>query len=209
MLFLGNSYTARNDVPGLVRALGAADTPPIAIEVASRTPGGCSLRAHFNNAEAQALIAQGFDVVVLQEQSRNPVVAPKRTLSSVHDLAKVIEASGAALVLYMTWARASSPEDQEAIAATYTTAAEGVEGTKPKVAAVGLAWQRALRERPKVQLHDDDDSHPTALGSALAALVLYRTIAGRSVPAARSFARALALSDDDAAFLERCAGSPR
>src|SRR4029077_21150520 len=71
VLFVGNSFTARNDLPGLVAALAAAAGKPFRHQLVQA--GGASLRAHWNAGHAARLIERGrFDVVVLQEQSTLP-----------------------------------------------------------------------------------------------------------------------------------------
>src|SRR5512135_2633891 len=47
MLFVGNSYTARHDLPALVAQLGAEAVPPVPIETQAITAGGASLRRHW------------------------------------------------------------------------------------------------------------------------------------------------------------------
>jgi len=44
------------------------------------------------------------------------------------------------------------------------------------VAPVGVVWQRAIERNPQLELWMEDGSHPTPLGSNLAANVLYSTI---------------------------------
>src|SRR5450631_3277379 len=74
ILFIGNSYTSRNNLPGLLRGLGADAAPPIAIETEAIVAGGASLRRHWNaGAALQRLNASRWDYVVLQDQSTLPV----------------------------------------------------------------------------------------------------------------------------------------
>ena len=48
-----------------------------------------------------------------------------------------------------------------------------------KVAPAGLAWAKAVRERPDIVLYRADNSHPSGHGTYLAACVLYSTLTGR------------------------------
>src|SRR5262245_47385466 len=81
-LFVGNSFTARNDLPGLVARLAAARGKRLEYRLISA--GGASLRAHWNAGEAQKAIAEGrYDCVVLQEQSTLPVKNAKRMHENV------------------------------------------------------------------------------------------------------------------------------
>lgn len=69
VLFLGNSYTSVNDLPGLVQqlALSMGDT----VNVQMVAPGGFTLYEHSTTlASIDAINAQAWDFVVMQEQSQ-------------------------------------------------------------------------------------------------------------------------------------------
>src|SRR5881275_3253107 len=62
-LFVGNSFTARNDLPDLIAQLASARG--MNIEHALLSIGGASLRTHWNKGEAATAIERGkFDYVV-------------------------------------------------------------------------------------------------------------------------------------------------
>src|SRR5436189_5198274 len=80
VLFLGNSYTAVNNLPQLVHdvALSAGDT----LVFDSNTPGGYQLINHSTDATSQAkIMTGGWDYVVIQGQSQEPIVAYSQFLS--------------------------------------------------------------------------------------------------------------------------------
>ena len=62
---------------------------------------------------------------------------------------------------------------QDKLKATYCRLASE---SGAEVAPVGLAWAKVLEEQPKTVLHAKDGSHPTRLGSYLAACVIFATI---------------------------------
>ena len=67
VLFIGNSFTARNDLPGLIANMAAARGQTIRHDLIS--VGGASLRTHWNAGKALKAIRDGqYDAVVLQEQ---------------------------------------------------------------------------------------------------------------------------------------------
>jgi hypothetical protein len=167
VLFIGNSFTARNDLPGLIAGLAAARGKRMEHRLISA--GGASLRTHWNAGEAQQAIRDGhYDLVVLQEQSTLPVKNARRMSENVRLFDGAIRAAGAKTVLYMTWARRSAPESQQAITDAYAGIGRELGAS---VVPVGLAWQRFLRARDQPVLHDEDQSHPTLAGSYLAACV--------------------------------------
>jgi hypothetical protein len=167
ILFIGNSFTARNDLPGLIERLAAARRKSFQHRVISA--GGASLRQHWNAGDAPAEIREGgYDAVVLQEQSTLPVKNAARMYQNVRLFAEAIETAGAKTVLYMTWARRHAPETQQAITDAYTAIGRELGAT---VVPVGTAWQLFVGSHNEPVLHDKDQSHPTLAGSYLAACV--------------------------------------
>ena len=111
--FIGNSFTARNDLPGLIASLAAARGKGLEHRLISA--GGASLRTHWNAGEALKAIRGGqYEHVVLQEQSTLPVKNARRMHENVRLFHEAIRAAGARTALYMTWARRDAPESQQA-----------------------------------------------------------------------------------------------
>src|SRR5262245_7196365 len=103
ILFIGNSFTARNNLPDLIAQMAAARGRYIKHRLISSV--GASLRTHWNAGEAIKAIKSGqFDYVVLQEQSTLPIKNAKRMHENVRLFDEAIKAAGAKTVLYMTWA---------------------------------------------------------------------------------------------------------
>src|SRR5262245_21642562 len=167
VLFIGNSFTARNDLPGLVARLAAARGCELGHRLISA--GGASLRTHWNAGQAPQAIRDGnYDAVVLQEQSTLPVKNAVRMHENVRLFDEAIKASGAQTVLYMTWARQHAPQSQQATTDAYTAIGRELGAM---VAPVGTAWQQFLAKHDQPVLHDKDQSHPSPAGSYLAACV--------------------------------------
>src|SRR5262245_28868409 len=172
ILFIGNSFTQRNDLPRLVAALAAERRLHVEPELIS--VGGASLRTHWNAGKAARAIATGgYDYVVLQEQSTLPVKNAGRMAENVRLFDEVIRRAGSKTVLYMTWARQHAPETQQAIADAYFTIGKEVGAI---VVPVGLAWQNFFSKHEAPVLHDRDQSHATLAGSYLAACVFVATL---------------------------------
>ena len=178
LLFIGNSFTQRNDLPGLLAALAASAEPPTVIESERVIVNGASLRAHWNQGAALALIEQGgWDAVVLQEQSTLPIKNRKRYHENVRLFEEAIRRTGSRTVLYQTWARRHAPETQlDLIEASEELGTE----LGATVVPAGRAWQQALQTAGVPDLYDKDGSHPSAAGSYLAACTFYAVMIGRS-----------------------------
>lgn len=174
ILFVGNSYTSFNNLPGMLQQLAAAKKRRIDYETSLR--GGWTLLRHATQDEppTKEMIAKGgFGFVVLQDQSQMPYRYPKATLEHGGDLGKLAKEHGATPLLFMTWARLKEPENQAPLAATYRKLGEELNAP---VAPVGLAWEAALKQRKDLRLHANDGSHPTPKGTYLAACVFYAVI---------------------------------
>jgi hypothetical protein len=169
ILFIGNSFTARNDLPGLIARLAEARGKTVEHRLISA--GGASLRTHWNAGVAIATIQNDkYDFVVLQEQSTLPIKNAVRMHENIRLFDEAIKAAGSRTVLYMTWARRHAPESQEALTNAYNRIGSELNAL---VVPVGLAWQYVLALADHPVLHDKDDSHPTLAGSFLAACVFF------------------------------------
>jgi hypothetical protein len=198
VLFIGNSFTGRNDVPGLIAAIAASRGHKLVHRLISA--GGASLRMHWNKGHARNVIrAGGYDRVVLQEQSTLPLKNAKRMHENVRLFDEAIKAARAETVLYLTWARQHAPGSQAAITEAYTSIGDELGAT---VVPVGVAWQHVLAMPEHPVLHDKDQSHPTLAGSYLAACVFFRVLFARS-PVGGAAPEGLPAAD--AALLQRAA----
>ena len=175
-LFIGNSFTARNDVPGLIASLAEARGKRLEHRLISA--GGASLRMHWNRGDAQREIERTrYDWVVLQEQSTLPVKNARRMHENVRLFDEVIRASGARMALYLTWARTNAPASQATITEAYASIGAELGAT---IVPVGVAWERVLAMPNHPVLHDRDGSHPTVAGSYLAACVFLAVLFGEN-----------------------------
>jgi hypothetical protein len=187
VLFIGNSFTQRNDLPSLWAGLAENGSRGTHIDSQVVAAGGASLRQHLNKGAATALLNENvWDFVVLQEQSTLPIKNPKRTHENIRDFHALIDRTGARTILYMTWARLQAPETQAVLSSTYDEVGAELGVT---VVPAGLAWQRVLSTEPAPALHDADESHPTLAGSYLAACTFQWTLFGAPVGEPEAAAR--------------------
>lgn len=176
VLFVGNSFTARNDLPGMISRLAASRGHNFEHRLISA--GGASLRRHWNAGEARKAIQEGrYTHVVLQEQSTLPIKNAKRMHESVRLFDEAIKDAGARTVLYMTWARQHAPESQQVISEAYSSIGAELGAI---VVPVGLAWQNFLGTHDQPSLHDRDQSHPNSAGTYLAACVFLAVLFGEN-----------------------------
>ena len=112
MLFIGNSFTTKNDLPGLLSVIAKAGKG-ITIEYKVISAGGASLRRHWNGGAANAITESKWDYVVFQEQSTLPIKNANRFHENVRDFVPAMNECGAKMVLYMTWARKKRTGESE------------------------------------------------------------------------------------------------
>jgi len=199
VLFIGNSFTARNDLPGLIEQLAAARGKSLQHRLISA--GGASLRAHWNAGEAlKAIQQEDYDLIVLQEQSTLPVKNAMRMHENIRLFDEAIKKAGSKTVLYMTWARRHVAEAQNAITDAYNAIGRELIAT---VVPVGVVWQRFLQKHEQPVLHDRDQSHPTLAGSYLAACVFF-TVLFKETPVGID-AEIAGLNANDRALLQKTA----
>jgi hypothetical protein len=169
VLFVGNSLTATNDLPGRVAALAAAGGRTL--EYREVTFGGFSLEDHWNQDDARAAIAsRRWDVVVMQQ---GPSALPESELY-LRDWAVRFadEARGAGTrpALLTVWPESYRQSALSDVIVSYRRAAEAA---RAELFPAGEAWLAAWRCNSKTALYGRDGFHPSRLGTYTAALVLY------------------------------------
>jgi hypothetical protein len=178
ILFIGNSFTNRNDVPGMLERLGASASPARPIESRRVIANGAALKAHWDRGVAGDEIRRSaWDYVVLQEQSTLPLKNRARMHEYVRLFDREIRARGAKTVLYLTWARLHSFDRQDEMTDAFTMIGRELGAL---VVPAGVAWQVAFAEHAGLTLHDKDQSHPNPVGSYLAACSFYAALFDKS-----------------------------
>jgi hypothetical protein len=187
VLFLGNSYTYVNDLPGMFRHLAHAGGRNVATGMVAN--GGETLAQHAASADSLAAITGShWQYVVLQEQSEIPALASawqSEMYPAARSLVDAVRGTGATPVLLETWAHqaglATAGLDnagmQAAIDAGYETLGNDLGVT---VVPAGQAWAAARRIDPTIVLWQSDGSHPSVAGTYLVACVVYARLFGAS-----------------------------
>ncbi|HEX7609036.1 MAG TPA: SGNH/GDSL hydrolase family protein [Solirubrobacteraceae bacterium] len=188
VLFIGNSYTYVNDLPGMFAKLAASAHRSVATGMLAT--GGATLADHVASpGTAVAVGARRWNAVVLQEQSGNPAVEGLRRAvmyPAARTLVALVRSARERALFYLTpahrdgWPEQRLPDYfsmQSAVDFGYLTIAR--ELGVPVVPA-GAAWSAVVAGGDGAGLWQADGSHPTVIGTYLTACVFYAALLGRS-----------------------------
>ncbi|MBQ5971608.1 MAG: SGNH/GDSL hydrolase family protein [Prevotella sp.] len=191
ILWIGNSYTYFHDLPKIVKDI--ASSQHMRLSTTTVLKGGEQLSGHLKNPRLVSLLKNGgWDYVVVQEQSTLPALATDDVIKSTYPYAHTIDSMakasspGVKVIYYMTWGHKYGTiykTDYEP-AHHYTTMQERLKTSYLEMAhmnnswcaPVGMAWKKIREEHPDYQIYEDDCTHPSVLGSYLAANVIFTTI---------------------------------
>ena len=211
MLFVGNSYTTANDLPGTLQALAAASNTKPDLVVDEVTVGGATLQGHLSGGTAVPKIrGSDWDFVVLQEQSQTPLEAygrHDRFYPAVRGFVPVIRENDSIPMLFMTWQRPDTPFEAKEWIDSYLFVGKQ---TGCEVAPAGIAFERAKRAIPGWNPYADAGGHPTPAGTYLAACTFYAAVFDRDpsgLPSTVTTAggTTIRVPPAEAAVLQKCA----
>jgi hypothetical protein len=195
-LFVGNSYYYYNDslhnhvrrmvVAGL--ANNAAADLDKRLQYKSATIGGSSLEHHnidWLTKPGKIGVKEPFELVILAGNSGDALTEKTRAAfaNTVQAHNQIITRRGGKTALYMTPAYVAphkelSPQNMRKIEDMYVSVANEVNAL---AIPVGLAFEEAYRRFPSMKLHNQEDgSHPSALGTYLAACTVLSSVYGLS-----------------------------
>jgi hypothetical protein len=175
ILFVGNSHTYVNDVPGILQALAAVAGPePLAVAV--NAPANVALIDHVTRGSGQVIRSHDWSLVVLQ-QGWTPAGACRDTLRLATQLLAADAAKGGVrTAVYQVWTPTNRPAHLPGTIRSYELAAEDVNGMLFPAAA---AFRNALQRDASLPLYLDG-LHASREGAYLVALVMYATIFDRT-----------------------------
>jgi len=192
VLFLGNSYTAVNNLPLLVKNIALSTNDTLIVD--SNTPGGYTFQLHTTNTTSQSKLTAGnWDFVVLQEQSQLPSFPDDQVAVEVFPYARILDSiinqysPCAETVFYRTWGRKVGDASNCGVWPPVCTY-EGMDSllhmrymqmatdNNALVSPVGVVWKYLKIMHPEIELYATDGSHPSAAGSYAAACSFYSVI---------------------------------
>lgn len=192
VLFIGNSYTAANNLPSMVNSMAESTGDLLIYD--SNTPGGFRFMNHASNATTLNKInSNNWDYVVLQAQSQETALGESQMETEVYpfaeSLSNAIRANSECSqpMFYKTWGRENGDASNcaslpwvctyegmdDAIQATYTLMTDS---NNAEVAPAGAVWRYLRTDYPSIDLYSGDGSHPSLAGSYAVACAFYTMI---------------------------------
>ncbi len=215
VLFVGNSFTYYNDLPGKFAQLANAANRPVYVQ--THAPGGVSVgdtaqgtQAHMNNPVLYQMIRSNtWDYLVLQDNQGRFVydygVFPA-TSKVIEGHLKIRDSllyhhPCAHMIWFAGWGpKAGYPPFSSTgtglISRIYNNYRYLLDTAGQVIAPIGPAWQRIIAQHPGIELWDADDVHPGPNGSYLTAAVVYGTIFKSSAMQSPWIMPGLSSSDD-------------
>lgn len=169
VLFLGNSLTYYNEIPGMTAEIGAREKRPLRVDAVTRS--GVTLEQLWNDTDARKkLWLRQWDYVVLQGGAgmAHPLHNAEAFNRYLSMFAADVRKSGAVPLFYLVW-RPEQPAHYE------RAALDAAKGAQLKVIPAGIAWLDLVR-RGRFDRLDIDGLHPDARGAYLVACSVYSTI---------------------------------
>ena len=195
VLFLGNSYTERNNLPQLISNIAQSMGDTLLFD--AHYPGAYTLLRHATDANSLNKMGAGhLDYVVLQEQSQRPALGDDE-VSKFFRYGKILDSLAkvsnpcAETMFYMTWGRKNGDDEYCGVFPALCTY-EGMDSLLNRqyrniadslqavLSPVGATWNAVRNFFPDIELFHPDGSHPSEAGSYAAAVTFYCAIFRRN-----------------------------
>ena len=176
ILFVGNSLSYSNDLPGMVEKIGKSFNKYIKTQCLCFPNYG--LEDHWNNATVQKLLQEGrFDYVVFQQGPSSQAYGR----SSLHDfggkISTLANANDVQPAYFMVWPSVQYYQTFDGVIQNHTDAATANEAL---LIPAGRAWRTYHESGREPSLYAYDNFHPSEAGSFLAALSIFKTLFSES-----------------------------
>lgn len=175
VLFIGNSLTYVNDLPGTLSAMALTVNDTIHASMVAQ-PNFALIDHYLGGSNALEEIARGgWDYVILQQGPSSTPINRDSLILTAQLFNTHIRRVGAVPALYMVWPATDRFAFFDEVRISYQMAATAVDGV---FLPAGRAWKTAWETDPALALYHPDGLHASALGTYLAALVIYERLTG-------------------------------
>ena len=172
ILFIGNSLSYSNDLPGLVADIG--NLSDLKLEVKCICFPNYGLEDHLKAGTAKTEILEGnYDFVLFQQGPSSQNDGRVSLIQYGDSLATWTKTADSKPYYLMIWTSLSRANTWPSVIVNYKDAA--IEN-KAGLIAVGAAWKNYLDFHEDAELYAPDGFHPSLLGSQFAAIYIYQQL---------------------------------
>ncbi len=179
ILFVGNSFTFFWNMPQLVSAM--AESQGVSINSYQSTVSGSSLEQHWKGEKGsltrKKINENNWDYVVLSDHSLRTIDAPEKFREYGKKFIDLVRSKDAEPIFMITWSYKDNISMQQTISKEYIKLANEF---NVKFFPVGPIWDDIRKDNPNIDLYFDN-KHPSSAGSYLIALIITKTLTGKSI----------------------------
>jgi len=172
ILFVGNSLTYANNLPQLVKEVGAKNNIRIHTEMLAYS--NYALGDHWNDGELRNLIAHGnYDYVVVQQGPSSQADGKTMLLDYGVRIKALCDSQDTKLAFYMVWPARVNYHTFAGVIANYSLAASQ---TNSILCPVGQVWKDYFDSTQNFSYYGADGFHPSLTGSQRAAAIIFESL---------------------------------
>lgn len=172
ILFVGNSLTYTNDLPGIVARIGRDSG--IEIKTVTIAYPNYALEDHWNDGKLQAHIASGkYDYVVVQQGPSSQPDGRAMLFEYGARIKSLCDRHNVKLVFFMVWPALANFKMFDGVITNYRDAAVA---TNSLLCPVGQVWKDHFQATNDFTYYGPDGFHPSLKGSENAAWLIYKTL---------------------------------
>lgn len=172
ILFIGNSLTYSNDLPGLVKKYAKKKGFNLKTKMVAFSNYG--LEDHWNDGEIQKLIKRkNYDYVIVQQGPSSQEYGRVSLLEYGKKLNDLCNEKNTKLAFFMVWPSKTYYHTFDDVIKNYTNAANHVSAL---LCPVGKVWKAHTDKTNDFSYYGIDGFHPSYKGSKIAAEVIVKSI---------------------------------
>lgn len=192
ILFIGNSYTYRNDMPSIFENIAVSKNKKVFVESCTLGKANLRIQAKRNDVK-EAIKSKKWDLIIIQGSSRDFIKDPKiinnKTKPALEKIIKLINSNSSKtkILFYMTWGYRNGFKPIQDVN-TFEKMSNRIKerylelyrNYKYGIVPVGVAWKDVRKKRDEIVLYVKDGAHPSFKGSYLVACCFYSAIFNES-----------------------------
>ena len=170
VLFVGNSLTYANDLPGLLENLAMEKGFMVNTQMIAKP--NYALSDHLAEGQIQSLLNYRFDYMIVQQGPSSQEEGRLMLLDACSEMKKLCDQHGTKLMVFMVWPAYANYTTFEGVIQNYTEAAKK---TNAILIPAGSKWKE-ITDKKDLSYYDSDLFHPSKKGSKMVADLIYEAI---------------------------------